>query len=99
MFVFGAVVTPTPDPFGMSILAGSMALLYFGAVGIAFINDRRRRRNAPDYSALDDDELSPLEYDVEPIGAGAPVDGLAPVDAPEPVARPLPLDRRYDDST
>lgn len=99
MFVFGAVVTPTPDPFGMSILAGSMAMLYFGAVGIAFFNDRRRRRNAPDYAGLDDDETSPLEYGVEPIGAGEPVDGWDPIDKPEPVAKPLPLDRRYDDST
>jgi sec-independent protein translocase protein TatC len=99
MFVFGAVVTPSPDPFGMSILAGSLALLYFGAVGVAFLNDRRRRRNAPDYSGLDDDEVSALDYDVEPVEAGEPVDGREAIAAAEPVAKPLPLDRRYDDST
>ncbi len=99
MFLFGAIVTPSPDPFGMSILAGSLAVLYFGAVGVAFLNDRRRRRNAPNYEGLDDDQASPLEYQVGPVEAGAPVDGLEPVAGPEPVAKPLPLDRRYDDST
>jgi sec-independent protein translocase protein TatC len=98
MFVFGAVVTPTPDPFGMSILAGSMALLYFGAVGVAFLNDSRRARGNT-YSNLDDDEASPLEFDVDPVEAGDPVDVAGPVSSPEPVAKPLPLDRRYDDST
>jgi sec-independent protein translocase protein TatC len=99
MFVFGAVVTPTPDPFGMSILAGSMAILYFGAVGVAFINDRRRAKRNNVYAGLDDDETSPLEFDVDSVEAGAPVDTIDPIGKPEPVTKPLPLDRRYDDST
>ncbi len=99
MFVFGAVVTPSPDPFGMSILAGALALLYFGAVGVAFLNDRRRGRDSLGYEALGDDQVSPLDYGVEPVEAGDKVEGLDPVGAPEPVAKPLPLDRRYDDST
>jgi sec-independent protein translocase protein TatC len=93
MFVFGAVVTPTPDPFGMSALAGSMALLYFGAVGVAFLNDRRRqRRHDAEFGTYADDELSPID---EPDA----VEGDDPVSAPAPVSAPLPLDRRYDDST
>jgi sec-independent protein translocase protein TatC len=68
MFVFSAVVTPTPDPFGMSALAACMAVLYFGAVGIAFINDRRRRKSGL-YANLDDDEVSPLEP-VSPVDGG-----------------------------
>jgi sec-independent protein translocase protein TatC len=100
MFVFGAVVTPTPDPFGMSILAGSMALLYFAAVGVAFLNDRRRFRNRPNYDNLSDDEVSSLDdYEAEPVEAGAPVDAYEPIAAPEPVAKPQPIDRRYDDIT
>ena len=67
MFLFAAVVTPTPDPFNMTILALCMAVLYFAAVGIAFLNDRRRQRRNP-YSDLADDEISPLE----PV---SPVDG------------------------
>jgi sec-independent protein translocase protein TatC len=67
MFFFAAAVTPTPDPFNMSILGGCMAVLYFCAVGVAFLNDRRRaRRNA--YSHLNDDEASPLEP-VSPVDA------------------------------
>jgi len=85
MFVFSAVVTPTPDPFGMTALAVAMGVLYFAAVGVAFLNDRRRARNQPDYSGLSDDEMSPIEDDREPVAA------------PEPVPVPEPLDERYDE--
>jgi sec-independent protein translocase protein TatC len=98
-FAFAAVVTPTPDPFTMSGLAGAMSLLYFGAVGVAFLNDRRRRRNEPDYSKFDDDELSPLQHDAQPVETSEPVDTWEPIDRPTQVSTPLPLDRRYDDST
>jgi sec-independent protein translocase protein TatC len=60
MFFFAAVVTPTPDPFNMTILGLCMAVLYFAAVGIAFLNDRRRARRRP-YANLNDDEASPIE--------------------------------------
>lgn len=93
MFVFAAVVTPTPDPFGMTALALAMALLYFAAVGVAFINDRRRARGQPDYSGLSDDEISPLDQAPEPVAAAEPVE------PPEPVAGPAPLATRYDDTT
>jgi sec-independent protein translocase protein TatC len=92
-FVFSAIVTPTPDPFGMTALALCLSALYFMAVGAAFLNDRRRARRDNVYGELDDDEISPLEFDREPVEAGAPVD------APGPVAAPLPLDQRYDDTT
>jgi sec-independent protein translocase protein TatC len=98
-FVFAAVATPTADPFGMSFLGLALTALYFAAVGVAFVNDRRRRRNNPNYDGLDDDEASSLEYNVEPVGAGEPIDGWDPIATPEPVTKPLPLDRRYDDST
>src|SRR5262249_30087243 len=75
MFLFAALVTPTPDPFNMTILAVCMAALYFAAVGVAFLNDRRRaRRNQ--YNAMSDDEASPLEpvspVDAPNSGTGAP---------------------------
>lgn len=93
MFVFGAVVTPTPDPFGMSILAGCMAVLYFAAVGFALVNDRRRGRNRR-YAGLDDNETSVLAFDdSDPIEAGARI----PVS--DTVAPATPLERRYDDFT
>jgi sec-independent protein translocase protein TatC len=106
MFVFGAVVTPTPDPFGMSILAGSMALLYFGAVGVAFIHDRRKASRQPSYAGLSDDEVSSLDdYTPEPVAGPSSIDRWddvdrpEPIEVPEPIERPKPLDSRYDDIT
>lgn len=61
IFVFAAVMTPTPDPFTMFTLALPMCLLYFLAYGIAALNDKRRRRSRPAWAdTLGDDEASPL---------------------------------------
>ncbi|WP_433121073.1 twin-arginine translocase subunit TatC [Micromonospora sp. CA-246542] len=98
-FAFSAVVTPTPDPFGMTALAVCLSALYFGAVGVAFINDKRRGRGKEVYAGLDDDEVSPLEFDTDPVVAGQRVDATAPIGAPEPIAKPAPIERRYDDMT
>ena len=43
-FVFGAIATPNGDPLAMTFVALPMITLSFIAVGIALINDRRRRR-------------------------------------------------------
>jgi sec-independent protein translocase protein TatC len=67
MFLFAALVTPTPDPFGMTILALAMAALYFAAVGVAFLNDARRAKRAARESVADD-EASPIEP-VSPVDA------------------------------
>jgi sec-independent protein translocase protein TatC len=90
-FLFSAIVTPTPDPFGMTALAVCLTALYFGAVGIAFIHDRRRGRGREIYEGLDDDEISRIEDDREPVEAGQRIEAVAPV------AAPRPLERRYDD--
>ena len=68
MFVFAAFVTPTPDPFGMTILAVCMAALYFAAVGVAFLNDARRARRRATTAGVADDEVSPIEP-VSPVDA------------------------------
>jgi sec-independent protein translocase protein TatC len=94
-FVFAAIATPDPGPFGMTLLALSLALLYFVAIGVAFVNDRRRARRNNIYAGLSDDEASSID-DVDDLGAVEPGE---PVEVPTPVAGPLPLDRRYDDST
>jgi sec-independent protein translocase protein TatC len=92
-FVFSAIITPTPDPFGMTALAFCLSALYFGAVGVAFANDRRRARRQAVYAGLHDDEISPLQDDPEPVEAGARAEEVTPVDPPQPI------DRRYDDMT
>lgn len=92
-FAFSAVVTPTPDPFGMTALAICLSALYFVAVGVAFLNDRRRGRGAEMYAGLGDDEISPLPDDREPVEAGDRIEPVAPV------AAPAPLHRHYDDMT
>jgi sec-independent protein translocase protein TatC len=68
MFLFAAIVTPTPDPFGMTILALCIAVLYFAAVGVAFINDARRNRRSAMTAGVADDEISPIEP-VSPVDA------------------------------
>lgn len=45
-FVFAAVATPTGDVITMVALAVPICALYFGAVGIALLSDRRRARRA-----------------------------------------------------
>jgi sec-independent protein translocase protein TatC len=48
-FVFAAIMTPTPDAWTMILVAMPICLLYFAALGIAVLHDRRadRRRVAP----------------------------------------------------
>ncbi|MEV4846227.1 twin-arginine translocase subunit TatC [Micromonospora matsumotoense] len=98
-FAFSAVVTPTPDPFGMTALAICLCALYFAAVGVAFINDRRKGRRKESYAGLGDDEVSPLELDDDPVVATPELELSEPVSASEPVAPPRPIDRRFDDMT
>jgi sec-independent protein translocase protein TatC len=99
-FVFAAVVTPTPDPFTMSGLAGAMSLLYFAAVGVALLNDRRRGRKRPSYAGIDDDEISSLDdYAPDPVDGPSSAIRLDPLEPIEPVTKPLPIERRFDDIT
>ncbi|ADL46492.1 twin-arginine translocase subunit TatC [Micromonospora aurantiaca] len=98
-FAFSAVVTPTPDPFGMTALAICLCALYFAAVGVAFINDKRRGRGREVYAGIADDEVSPLDLSDEPVPAGGRIEASEPIGAPEPIVAPKPIERRYDDMT
>ncbi len=60
IFIFAALMTPTPDAWTMLVLALPMVGLFYLAVGVAALLDRRRARSDPDWSDLDDDEASPL---------------------------------------
>ncbi|MBG0567414.1 twin-arginine translocase subunit TatC [Actinoplanes aureus] len=98
-FAFAAIATPDPGPFGMTLLAACITLLYFIAVGVAFINDKRKGRGKEIYAGLDDDEISPLAEERVPVGASDPIEAPTSVSAPAPVEKPAPLERRYDDMT
>ncbi len=99
-FAFSAVVTPDPGPVrddGAGALP--LAALLRARSGVAFLNDKRRGRGKEVYAGIDDDEVSPLEFDADPVVAGQRVDSAAPIGVPEPVAKPAPIERRYDDMT
>ncbi|MEU3356450.1 twin-arginine translocase subunit TatC [Streptomyces sp. NPDC037389] len=88
-FVFGAVATPSTDPFGMCVLAVPISILYFGAVGFSILNDKRRERRNPD-RLLDDDEASPLDLTPQSVGDSEPMPSLPEQDRHH---------RGYDDVT
>jgi sec-independent protein translocase protein TatC len=60
IFVFAAMMTPTPDAWTMLALAFPMVALFYAAVGIATLLDRRRTRREPEWTKVADDEASPL---------------------------------------
>lgn len=72
--LFAAIATPSTDPLSMLALAGPIWILYFGATGIALLNDRRRRRI--EAMGPDDDEASELDLTPESIDPVEPVAAL-----------------------
>ena len=60
IFVFAAIMTPTPDAYTMLFLATPMIVLYFTSVGVAFLFDRRREQTQPDWLDVPDDQASAL---------------------------------------
>jgi sec-independent protein translocase protein TatC len=65
VFVFAAIVTPSQDPYTMTLLAVPMCVFYEIALLFARWHDRRKaRREDSPYAGLGDDETSPLDIDV-----------------------------------
>jgi sec-independent protein translocase protein TatC len=60
IFIFAAMMTPTPDAWTMLVLALPMVGLFYAAVGVATLLDRRRTRREPAWAKVADDEASPL---------------------------------------
>jgi sec-independent protein translocase protein TatC len=89
--VFAAVATPSTDPLTMLALAAPITALFFIAIGVSLLNDRRRARRAE--SDLDPDEASDLDLTPQELPAVEPVvtRGL-----PE---RPSDQDDGFDDAT
>jgi sec-independent protein translocase protein TatC len=77
-FLFAAVASPTPDAASMLALAFPMVGLYMVAVGVAWLNDRRRDRKAAaaGYGGLSDDQASRLDLGAEPVGDPTSLEGL-----------------------
>ncbi|MFC5955929.1 twin-arginine translocase subunit TatC [Streptomyces pratens] len=69
--LFAAIATPSTDPISMLALAGPIWVLYFGAVAVALLNDRRRARREAEGPA--DDEASVLDLTPEDVGEVEPV--------------------------
>ncbi|MFD7705042.1 twin-arginine translocase subunit TatC [Streptomyces caelestis] len=72
--LFAAIATPSTDPLTMMALAGPIWILYFGAVAVSLLNDRRRRRLEAMGPA--DDEASELDLTPESIDPVEPVAAL-----------------------
>jgi sec-independent protein translocase protein TatC len=83
--VFAAVATPTGDPLTMSALAAPIVVLYFAAVMVSLLNDRRkaRRRAADPDFGLDDDEASHVELTPEPVEEIESVPAAGGLDEPD----------------
>ena len=100
-FIFTAVFTPTPDPFGMTALAICMLILYGIALIVAHLNDKRK--GITDEDQWDDEEASDIGVsdDVE-VSSSVAASGLDDEDHHGENERRNRLGRRvdgYDDIT
>lgn len=73
-FAFAAIATPTPDVTSMFLLAAPLLLLFFVAIGIAILNDKKRARRAAK-------EMARAE-------ASSRIAAAEAIDAPDDIARP-----------
>lgn len=92
IMIFAAVVTPGQEPFSMLVLAGALVLLVELAFQFCRINDKRQKRQRPDWMDLDDETASSLDEGPGAIGAPTPVSASMSVSASSrPVSsRPVP---------
>ncbi|GGL23991.1 twin-arginine translocase subunit TatC [Phycicoccus endophyticus] len=58
--VFSAMMMPTPDPYSMFLLMGPLVALYFAAIGVSRLLERRKKQQRPDWLDVDDTEASEL---------------------------------------
>lgn len=71
-FCFTAVMVPTPDPFTMTFMALPMVGLYFAAVLISIVHDKRKKEAEDD--GLADDEASVIDDAPEDIDGPSSLD-------------------------
>ena len=86
IFAFAAVMTPGQDPFSMVALAISICLLVEMAFQFCRWNDRKQKRERPDWMDLDDEEASgPIEAPTS-VGPASSI-GAEAVERPAQVQR------------
>jgi sec-independent protein translocase protein TatC len=85
-FVFAAIASPTPDIVTMFALAGPMVGLYFLAVAVTWVVDRRRARREGSQMDVDDDEASVLDEEPRAVPQAEPV--AEPGAGDDPAAAP-----------
>jgi sec-independent protein translocase protein TatC len=86
VFLFAAVASPSPDAGSMLALAVPMTGLYALAVGVCWLNDRRRRKHDP-FAGLDDDTASALDDGTVDDENAVPVESSGPLDDAPPSSR------------
>lgn len=59
-FAFTAVMVPTPEPITLIAMSAAIASLFFGAIVIALLHDRRQAKRSGDED-LDDDEVEKID--------------------------------------
>lgn len=72
-FAFTAVMVPTPEPITLIAMSAAIASLFFGAIVIALIHDKRQARRSGD-DDLADDEASSIDDEVEKIDGPSSLD-------------------------
>lgn len=72
-FAFTAVMVPTPEPITLIAMSAAIASLFFGAIVIALLHDRRVARRSGDED-LADDEASRIDDEVESIDGPSRLD-------------------------
>jgi sec-independent protein translocase protein TatC len=65
-FAFTAVMVPTPEPITLIAMSAAIASLFFGAIVIALLHDRRQAKKSGD-EGLDDDQASRIDDEGEAI--------------------------------
>ena len=72
-FAFTAVMVPTPEPVTLIAMSAAIASLFFGAIVIALIHDKRQARRSGDED-LAADEASSIDDEVEKIDGPSRLD-------------------------
>lgn len=92
LFVFAALMSPGGDPFSMMALAFALTILVEIAIQFCRWNDKRRKKQRPEWLNLDDESASPMNYTPAPVEPAAADSGSSvrtrPAQSPPKPERP-----------